>query len=135
MWLHQRRSAVLSPRGPKRCWAVHQLGFPEHLHCVITLHVPRAQTGVNPRPGVVGEAILHAGDVGFAPRGVPHHFKNAGCTDAFVLLVFDAGVFNTLDVTHVTANLPAQVWPAPHLNPKTLNSKIVPPAAAVALLI
>lgn len=71
-----------------------------------------AQAAVNPRPGVVGESILRAGDVGYAPRGAPHYFKNVGCTDAFVLLIFDAGIFNTLDVTHVTADLPAQVRPA-----------------------
>ena len=58
---------------------------------------------------MVGEAILRAGDAGYAPRGAPHYFKNVGCTDAFVLLVFDAGTFDTLEVTHVTAGLPAQV--------------------------
>ena len=68
-----------------------------------------AQAAVNPRPRVVGEDVLHAGDVGYAPRGMPHYFKNVGCTDAFVLIIFDAGTFNTIDVTHVTADLPAQV--------------------------
>ena len=66
------------------------------------------QAGVFLEPGTVTEAILHAGDAGFAPRGSGHYFINTADEDAYVILIFDDGEFTNVDVTSLVADVPPQ---------------------------
>ena len=70
------------------------------------------QAGVFLEPGVVTESILNEGDAGYAPRGSAHYFININEThDAYVVLMFNDGVFTNINITAMTANVPAQVRP------------------------
>ena len=56
------------------------------------------------------ESVLNEGDAGYAPRGSGHYFINTNEThDAYVVLMFDDGEFTNVDITALTANVPAQV--------------------------
>ena len=73
----------------------------KHTHAI-------AQAGVFLEPGKVTEAVLHAGDAGFAPRGSGHYFINTADEDAYVILIFDEGKFTNIDVTSLIAGVPPQ---------------------------
>ena len=52
---------------------------------------------------------MQAGDAGFAPKGIPHYFRNVGQGRALVLLIFNAGIFTNIDISFMLGNVPSQV--------------------------
>ena len=55
------------------------------------------------------EAVIQTGDAGFAPKGIPHYFRNVGQGRALVLLIFNAGGFTNIDIGFMLGNVPPQV--------------------------
>ncbi len=69
-----------------------------------------AQVGVFLEPGVFEEAVLGAGDVGYAPKGSGHWLQNPSETeDAYCILIFDDGPFTSIELPWVLGNVPYQV--------------------------
>lgn len=56
-----------------------------------------------------GVEELSAGDVGYVPRNYGHYIENAGAGTARVLLVFNTGEYQAVDVSDWLANNPAPV--------------------------
>lgn len=67
------------------------------------------QAGVFSSGGRYEESTLYAGDAGFAPMSSAHYFKNAGSTDSYVVLIFNAGQLTNIEATALVANMPAEV--------------------------
>ncbi|KAK9840760.1 hypothetical protein WJX81_002919 [Elliptochloris bilobata] len=61
------------------------------------------------RAGVAQDFTLGPGDAGFAPRGSAHWLRNTGDTDAYMILMFDGGVFTNEDVGGLIGVLPASI--------------------------
>lgn len=55
------------------------------------------------------EATLEAGDVGYIPQGYGHSLENVGTTPARILIVFNAGTYETIDLSQWFASQPADV--------------------------
>ena len=55
------------------------------------------------------EATLDAGDVGYIPQGYGHSLENVGPEPARVLIVFNAGTYQTIDLSQWIAGQPADV--------------------------
>ena len=55
------------------------------------------------------EATLAAGDVGYIPQGYGHSLENTGTTAARILIVFNAGTYETIDLSQWIASQPADV--------------------------
>ena len=55
------------------------------------------------------EATLEAGDVGYIPQGYGHSLENVGPEVARILIVFNAGTYQTVDLSQWIAGQPADV--------------------------
>lgn len=55
------------------------------------------------------EATLDAGDVGYIPQGYGHSLENVGPDLARILIVFNAGTYQTVDLSQWIAGQPADV--------------------------
>ena len=55
------------------------------------------------------EATLDAGDVGYIPQGYGHSLENVGHGPATILIVFNAGVYETVDLSQWLAGQPTDV--------------------------
>jgi oxalate decarboxylase len=55
------------------------------------------------------EATLEAGDVGYVPQGYGHSLENVGMEKARILIVFNAGTYQTVDLSQWIAGQPADV--------------------------
>jgi oxalate decarboxylase len=55
------------------------------------------------------EATLDAGDVGYIPQGYGHSLENVGPDRARILIVFNAGSYETVDLSQWLAGQPADV--------------------------
>jgi oxalate decarboxylase len=55
------------------------------------------------------EATLGAGDVGYIPQGYGHSLENIGVEPARILIVFNAGQYQTVDLSQWIAGQPADV--------------------------
>lgn len=55
------------------------------------------------------EATLDAGDVGYIPQGYGHSLENVGTTPARILIVFNAGTYETIDLSQWLAGQPVDV--------------------------
>ena len=55
------------------------------------------------------EATLAAGDVGYIPQGYGHSLENTGTTPARILIVFNSGTYETIDLSQWIASQPADV--------------------------
>lgn len=55
------------------------------------------------------EATLDAGDVGYIPQGYGHSLENVGPDPARILIVFNAGTYQTVDLSQWIAGQPADV--------------------------
>jgi oxalate decarboxylase len=55
------------------------------------------------------EAALAAGDVGSIPQGYGHSLENTGTTPARILIVFNSGTYETIDLSQWIASQPADV--------------------------
>jgi oxalate decarboxylase len=55
------------------------------------------------------EATLEAGDVGYIPQGYGHSLENTGREPARILIVFNSGTYQTVDVSQWIAGQPADV--------------------------
>jgi len=55
------------------------------------------------------EATLDTGDVGYVPQGYGHSLENIGTTTARILIVFNSGTYETVDVSQWIAGQPADV--------------------------
>jgi len=55
------------------------------------------------------EATLATGDVGSIPQGYGHSLENIGTTTARILIVFNAGAYETIDLSQWIAGQPADV--------------------------
>lgn len=55
------------------------------------------------------EATLDAGDVGYIPQGYGHSLENVGPGTARVLIVFNSGTYQTIDISQWIAGQPADV--------------------------
>ena len=55
------------------------------------------------------EATLGAGDVGYIPQGYGHSLENIGAEPARILIVFNAGEYQTVDLSQWIAGQPADV--------------------------
>ena len=55
------------------------------------------------------EATLDAGDVGYIPQGYGHSLENVGTEPARILIVFNAGAYQTVDLSQWIAGQPADV--------------------------
>ena len=55
------------------------------------------------------EATLSAGDVGYVPQGYGHSLENVGRAPARVLIVFNSGTYETIDLSQWLAGQPADV--------------------------
>ncbi len=67
-------------------------------------------------PGVYEEGVLEQGDAGYAPSGSAHWLRNASNdTEAFVVLMFDDGLFTNIDLPWFIGNTdPEVIIPSPH---------------------
>ena len=66
------------------------------------------QLGVFNGTGQVSQNTLNAGDVGFAPRGSGHWLKT-GSQPAWLLLIFNSGVFTDIESFSFVGNFPTEV--------------------------
>ncbi len=55
------------------------------------------------------EATLATGDVGYIPQGYGHSLENVGPMPARILIVFNAGSYETIDLSQWIAGQPADV--------------------------
>jgi oxalate decarboxylase len=55
------------------------------------------------------EATLDTGDVGYIPQGYGHSLENIGTSPARILIVFNAGAYETVDLSQWIAGQPADV--------------------------
>jgi oxalate decarboxylase len=55
------------------------------------------------------EATLDTGDVGYIPQGYGHSLENVGTTPARILIVFNSGTYETVDLSQWIAGQPADV--------------------------
>ncbi len=55
------------------------------------------------------EATLNAGDLGYIPQGYGHSLENVGSEPARILIVFNSGTYETVDVSQWIAGQPADV--------------------------
>jgi oxalate decarboxylase len=55
------------------------------------------------------EATLNVGDVGYIPQGYGHSLENVGSEPAKILIVFNSGTYETVDVSQWIAGQPADV--------------------------
>jgi oxalate decarboxylase len=55
------------------------------------------------------EATLDAGDVGYIPQGYGHSLENVGPDPARILIVFNSGMYETVDLSQWIAGQPADV--------------------------
>jgi oxalate decarboxylase len=55
------------------------------------------------------EATLAAGDVGYIPQGYGHSLENVGAEPARILIVFNAGSYQTIDLSQMLAGQPVDV--------------------------
>jgi len=55
------------------------------------------------------EATLGVGDVGYIPQGYGHSLENVGSAPAKILIVFNSGTYETIDVSQWIAGQPADV--------------------------
>ncbi len=55
------------------------------------------------------EATLDRGDVGYIPQGYGHSLENVGQDPARILIVFNAGTYETVDLSQFLAGQPADV--------------------------
>jgi oxalate decarboxylase/phosphoglucose isomerase-like protein (cupin superfamily) len=55
------------------------------------------------------EATLNVGDVGYIPQGYGHSLENVGPEPARILIVFNSGTYETIDVSQWIAGQPADV--------------------------
>jgi oxalate decarboxylase len=55
------------------------------------------------------EATLATGDVGYIPQGYGHSLENVGSEPARILIVFNSGTYETVDVSQWIAGQPADV--------------------------
>lgn len=63
-------------------------------------------------PAVYEEGYLGPGDAGYAPKGSAHWLKNnSNDTDAYMVLIFNDGVFTNIDLPWFIGNVPPQVSP------------------------
>ncbi|KAK9843134.1 hypothetical protein WJX74_007541 [Apatococcus lobatus] len=73
------------------------------------------QFGVFNGTGRVSEGFGGPGDVGYAPKGSGHYFINTGNTDAYVILVWDKGLFTNVEVENFLGVF-SPSWVATSLN-------------------
>jgi oxalate decarboxylase len=76
------------------------------------------ETGIFLAPEKYVNDVLQPGDVGFAPRGSAHYLRNTGSQAAYVVLIFNAGVFTNIDVSNFLGAVPPS-WSAASLNIST----------------
>jgi oxalate decarboxylase len=55
------------------------------------------------------EATLAAGDVGYIPQGYGHSLENVGADRARILIVFNSGGYETIDLSQLLADQPVDV--------------------------
>lgn len=55
------------------------------------------------------EATLNKGDVGYIPQGYGHSLENVGSTKARILIVFNSGTYETIDLSQWIAGQPPDV--------------------------
>jgi len=55
------------------------------------------------------EESLDAGDVGYIPQGYGHSIENVGCDTARILIAFNAGSYETIDLSQLLAAQPVDV--------------------------
>uniref|UniRef100_A0A383W7J2 Cupin type-1 domain-containing protein n=1 Tax=Tetradesmus obliquus TaxID=3088 RepID=A0A383W7J2_TETOB len=64
------------------------------------------EVGVFTAPGESITATIGPGDVGFAPVGSGHYVRNIGKDPAYLVLVFNNGVFTSIDVSNFLGAVP-----------------------------
>jgi oxalate decarboxylase len=96
------------------------------------------EVGVFLEPGVSATGVIHAGDLGFAPQGSGHYFRNLGKQMAHVVQIFNCGVLTSIDVNNFLGVVPPS-WVASSLGISTeeaqgINYKMAgfPPAQQTA---
>eukprot|EP00879_Flechtneria_rotunda_P017636 GHRR01018487.1.p1 GENE.GHRR01018487.1~~GHRR01018487.1.p1 ORF type:complete len:142 (+),score=32.40 GHRR01018487.1:816-1241(+) len=67
------------------------------------------------KPGEYYTSVLKTGDLGFAPHGSAHYFKNVGKETGVVVLIFNKGSFTNIDVSNFLGGFPPS-WVASSLN-------------------
>lgn len=96
-----------------------------HLSCAAR---PRPQgtveVGVFTAPGEGETAVIGAGDLGFAPVGSGHYIRNIGKEDSYVVLIFNKGLFNNVELTNTLGTVPPS-WVAASLNTDDATARAI----------
>jgi oxalate decarboxylase len=66
---------------------------------------------------------LRQGDVGYIPQGYGHSIENLGDKPARVLIGFNSGIYETIDLTHWVAANPADVLATNFSQPPEIFAK------------
>lgn len=64
------------------------------------------EVGVFTEPGQSATGILRSGDLGFAPHGSGHYLRNIGQQSAYVVLIFNQGLFTDVEVGNFLGTVP-----------------------------
>ncbi|KAF6259616.1 RmlC-like cupin [Scenedesmus sp. NREL 46B-D3] len=64
------------------------------------------EVGVFTEPGQSATGILRSGDLGFAPHGSGHYLRNIGQQSAYVVLIFNQGLFTDVEIGNFLGTVP-----------------------------
>jgi oxalate decarboxylase len=76
--------------------------------------------------------FLHAGDVGYIPQGYGHSIENVGSERSRILIGFNSGIYESIDLSSWIAGNPVDVLATNFNKPESLIRKFPPKGVFIA---
>jgi oxalate decarboxylase len=68
----------------------------------------------------LGNELLHAGDAGYIPQGYSHSIENVGTKRSRILIGFNTGIYESMDLSSWIAGNPVDVLATNFKKPESL---------------